>query len=136
MPIYSMAIQKTEGPPIQALQLKGIIAQADLLIIAVPEHNGSIPSFFKNILDWLSRSGEDYRAFHNKAVILLSASPGGGGESVLAHTETVLNRLGAIVKAKIAVSNFFSKIIVVENGLQITDNTILNQIQDVIKNDN
>jgi hypothetical protein len=55
---------------------------------------------------------------------------------VLAHTETVLNRLGAIVKAKIAVSNFFSKIIVVENGLQITDNTILNQIQDVIKNDN
>ena len=133
MPMYSIGIQNASGAPKLAFQLKQVIDETDYLIISVPEYNGSMPSFFKNILDWLSRSGPDYKVFNNKPVILLSASPGGGGSSVLAHTETVLSRLGAIVKGKIIINNFFKRTISLENKLHIMDETILNEIQEIIR---
>ena len=37
------------------LALKGAIASADGVIIAVPEYNYSIPGGLKNALDWVSR---------------------------------------------------------------------------------
>src|SRR4051812_16465708 len=66
MPMYSIAVQNTTGVPMQTLQLKQVLDSADLLIISVPEYNGSMPSFFKNILDWLSRSATDYKVLNNK----------------------------------------------------------------------
>ncbi len=132
MPMYSIAIQNTEGAPKQALQLKQLINETDLIVISVPEYNGSMPAFFKNILDWLSRSGSDYKVFNNKSIILLSASPGGGGASSVAHTETVLTRLGAIVKGKVVVNNFFKRTGMIENRLRITDEAILKEIEQII----
>lgn len=132
MPVYSVAVQNARGVPAAVLQLKQQIDAAGLLIISVPEHNGLMPAFFKNILDWLSRAGPDYRVFYSKPVILLSAAPGAGGAGALQHTETVLNRLGARVKAKIVVNRFFSKTHSVENKLRLADDAVLNEIQKII----
>ena len=51
LPIFNSDLPEPTG----VLQLKGAIAAADGVIIAVPEYNYSIPGGLKNALDWVSR---------------------------------------------------------------------------------
>lgn len=55
LPVYSYDIEKNEGIPLNITRLKNKIDQSEALIISVNEHNGTVSSFFKNVLDWLSR---------------------------------------------------------------------------------
>ncbi|MDR1781691.1 MAG: NAD(P)H-dependent oxidoreductase [Bacilli bacterium] len=60
------------------------------LIIVTPEYNGNLSSFFKSILDWLSRHDRFY--LDNINVIILSASPGQtGGASVRESLKNMLS---------------------------------------------
>src|SRR5690606_3102301 len=52
VPLYS-DIEEARGIPAETNHLQGIIDDHDLLVIAVPEHNHSVPAFFKNTVDWL-----------------------------------------------------------------------------------
>ena len=82
MPIYSIDREMENGIPEEALEFLDIIAEADLLVISMAEHNGAYTTAFKNILDWTSRS--EPKLFQNKPIFLLSTSPGGfgGGNSM------------------------------------------------------
>ena len=51
LPIFNSDLPEPTG----VLALKGMIASADGVIIAVPEYNYSIPGGLKNALDWVSR---------------------------------------------------------------------------------
>ncbi len=83
MPLYSVDIEKEEGAPASAFQLKALIQQQDGLIISFAEHNGSYSAAFKNALDWLSRL--EGQVWAGKPALLLSTSPGSrGGASVMA----------------------------------------------------
>src|SRR5258708_1520034 len=55
------------------------IKAADAVLIASPEHNGSMPAALKNVIDWMSRFKPP--PFVNMPCAVLSASPGplGGG---------------------------------------------------------
>src|SRR5690554_5664242 len=68
LPIYSPRAEKEEGVPESALRLNRVFQKHDGFIISVPEHNGSVPAFFKNALDWLSRSQKNYRVLEGKPV--------------------------------------------------------------------
>lgn len=81
----------------EALALKAMFDRHDAVIIASPEHNGSVTAMLKNALDWLScpsagEAPQAYRAFRRKPFGLLSASssPFGGlrGLSQLRHILT------------------------------------------------
>lgn len=76
-PIYSSKIEQEQGFPDSIQELYELIKKHDAFIIAVPEHNGLMPAFFKNIMDWLSRVERKF--FNNKPIVLLSTSPGVGG---------------------------------------------------------
>lgn len=134
MPMYAAELQHTEGIPVTVTELKKQIDDADALVISVPEHNGSIPAFFKNVLDWLSRAEHNYKVLHNKPVFLLSASPGGGGATSIIHTESILKRLGATVNGKIVVSNFYQRLHFAEGKMQIKDEIILFEITKNLNN--
>lgn len=80
-----------------ALELKDLFERHDAVLLANPEHNGSVSAMLKNAIDWLScpsasEPPQAYRAFRRKAFGLMSASasPFGGlrGLSQLRHILT------------------------------------------------
>ena len=112
MPIYSID-QQANGIPETALALKQQIVEHDAMIIAMPEHNGLMPAFFKNVVDWLSRIEGGGKAFFGgevKPVLLLSTSPGErGGLTGLTILEQLMPRWGTEVKGKYNLGNFQQK---------------------------
>lgn len=80
VPLYNADIEENEGIPASVQLLKDRIAAADGLVIATPEYNGGIPGVAKNVIDWVSRPGDDIpRVMHDRRVALMGATPGGLG---------------------------------------------------------
>jgi NAD(P)H-dependent FMN reductase len=99
LPVYDADFEADYGLVDNVLVLKREFDQADGFLIAVPEHNGSIPAVLKNALDWVSRPCADeppiaVRCFRGKVAALLSASPEPlGGVSALVHVRQILTQL-------------------------------------------
>jgi NAD(P)H-dependent FMN reductase len=82
MPLFSVDVEREQGAPDTAYQLKALIAAQHGLIISFAEHNGAYSAAFKNALDWMSRL--EGSVWSGKPALLLSTSPGGrGGATVL-----------------------------------------------------
>jgi NAD(P)H-dependent FMN reductase len=100
-PFYDGDVEAKEGMPEKAKQLRQLMIQNDVILIASPEYNGSVSAVLKNAIDWTSRSenNNSYRdAFKGKKFIIMSASPSrGGGTRGLAHLRTILENIGATV---------------------------------------
>jgi chromate reductase len=78
-------------------RLRDAIAEADGVLIATPEYNGSIPGQLKNALDWASRPFPD-NALRGKPVAVIGASTGlFGAVWAQAETRKVLGMIGADV---------------------------------------
>jgi chromate reductase len=86
---------ETDPAPAAVTALKDAIAEADGVLIATPEYNGSVPGFLKNALDWVSRPFED-NPLRNKPAAVMGASTGMFG-AVWAQAELrkVLGLIGA-----------------------------------------
>jgi chromate reductase, NAD(P)H dehydrogenase (quinone) len=82
--------------PSEAVEdLKAAIAEADGVLFATPEYNGSVPGFLKNALDWVSRPFE-HNPLRNKPVAVISASTGMfGAVWASAELRKVLGLIGA-----------------------------------------
>jgi chromate reductase, NAD(P)H dehydrogenase (quinone) len=110
MPFFSLDREATEGHPETAKQVRALFAQYDAFIIASPEHNGSIPAEFKNLLDWVSRLGDLQNPMFatNKPVLLLSASPGPrGGATNLQTLTQIMPFWGADVRGSFSLGSFY-----------------------------
>lgn len=67
--------------PPSAQDLKTQVESADVIIIATPEYNRSVPGVLKNAIDWLSRPyGKN--SFSGKKVFVVGASVGPVGTSM------------------------------------------------------
>lgn len=109
IPIYSIDMDPDKTPT-EISQLVELINQHDAFIISSPEHNGGTPAFFKNIIDWLSRRSKN--VFENKAMLLMSTSPGkGGGIKNRNYLEAFFPRLGANVIVTYSLPNFNANLI-------------------------
>jgi len=77
--------------------LRAQIADADAVLIATPEYNGSLPGQLKNALDWASRPYKT-NVLRGKPVAVIGASPSPGGTAhANADTRRILARIGAHV---------------------------------------
>jgi len=103
MPIYHGDTEATEGLPDGARRFKELVREHDVLVVASPEYNGSLPALLKNTIDWISRPDPGERSLavlRGKLVALLSASPGqGAGKRVLRYLREWLELIGMKVVA-------------------------------------
>jgi NAD(P)H-dependent FMN reductase len=110
MPFYNADDEVNLGMPESAKRLREHMRQADVIFIATPEYNASVPALVKNTLDWASRSEKGGSAkgdvFKDKKFVLMSASPSKrGGQRALAHLDFILRDIGATdVSAAISIS--------------------------------
>lgn len=96
LPLYDPDVD-VEPVPAEGAALREAIAEADGLLIATPEYNGSIPGALKNALDWASRPFPD-NALRGKPVAVIGASTGlFGAVWAQAETRKVLGIIGADV---------------------------------------
>lgn len=87
MPIYKHQREVESGIPQQAQDFASKIDSADVLLVALSEHNGTYSAAFKNVFDWTSRIKP--RAVWNEVPMLLMATAPGarGGLGVLDAAE-------------------------------------------------
>lgn len=131
MPFYSDT-EEARGIPTEANSLLEIIDDHDVLIIAVPQHNHSMPAFFKNTIDWMSRARSDYRVFKGKNIILLSATPGNGNTNIISNSQIVLEALGANVIGAAILSEFYKQTVNQNEQFQITSTSFLSKFENLL----
>ena len=94
VPLYDGDLETAEGIPSGAGELRRRLGEADAIILASPEYNGSMPGTLKNLIDWTSRFRP--QPFDGKHGLLLSASPSMvGGNRGLWALRMPLEHLGA-----------------------------------------
>jgi chromate reductase len=103
LPPYDQDVEDT-GAPDPVVELRDRISDADALLIATPEYNGSIPGVLKNAIDWASRPRGE-AALGNKPVAVIGASTGAyGGVWAQADLRRVLGIAGArVVEGEVAI---------------------------------
>ncbi|MGK6341547.1 NADPH-dependent FMN reductase [Chryseobacterium sp. DT-3] len=83
MPIYKHERELADGIPQEARDFAAKVDEANLLLVSLPEHNGTYSTAFKNVFDWVSRI-KDRTVWNEIPMLLMSTSPGGrGGAGVL-----------------------------------------------------
>lgn len=101
IPLYDEDLEAREGMPPKAKQLRKLMIQSDVILIASPEYNASLSAVLKNAIDWASRSEEgrsSREAFKGKKFAIMAASPGSsGGARGLVHLRIVLEDIGGTV---------------------------------------
>lgn len=97
LPMYDSLKEENEGIPKKALDLINEMKEAKDYIFVSPEYNYSLPPVLVNMVAWVSRVGDDFRAlFANKAVLLASHS-GGGGNDVINAMRNQFTKLNSFV---------------------------------------
>jgi chromate reductase len=109
MPFYNGDLERTKGMPEMAKRLRKLMIESDVILIASPEYNRSIPAVLKNSLDWASRSEDgksSKEAFEGKIFALMSASPGKkGGVRGLQHLRDIIQDVhGDLIPQQVSVA--------------------------------
>jgi chromate reductase, NAD(P)H dehydrogenase (quinone) len=97
IPAYDEDLESEAGAPPAVERLRKAIAEADAVLVATPEYNGSVPGFLKNAFDWVSRPIAT-NTLRNKPVAVMGASTGMfGAVWSQAEMRKVLATIGARV---------------------------------------
>lgn len=78
--------EAVDDPPDPVARIRELFRGADGVVIAVPEYAGGMPGWVKNITDWMVGAA----ALHDRPVVVLSASTGGGANAIEQMTRTLI----------------------------------------------
>jgi chromate reductase len=120
-----------DDPPLGAVHLRDAIAEADAVLFATPEYNGSVPGQLKNAVDWASRPHR-VSALWGKPVAVIGASSGMyGAVWAQADLRKILGVAGArVVDAEVAVGRADSRFD--EDG-RLMDDEIRDELREALE---
>ena len=75
LPLYDQDLDVPGEVPVSVQRLRDAWAEADAILFATPEYNGSVPGGLKNAVDWASRPQRE-AALTNKTAAVVGASTG------------------------------------------------------------
>lgn len=128
MPVYSVD-KEANGFPKEAQAFLDKIAEADLLVVSMAEHNGNYTAAFKNTLDWTSRING--KIFQGKKMLLMATSPGArGGKSVLDISKDRFPRHDANVLNTFSLPSFNENF---DEEKGITNDDLRNELLEIIQ---
>ncbi len=105
MPMYSYDYESNLGIPERATELIEKFNEYDIIILAVPEYNGNIPAYTKNIIDWCTRIKLTF--LEGKELGIICVTPGkNAGASVREILSNSLPFFGATVVLSHGVGSF------------------------------
>ena len=87
------------APSAEVERLREAVDEADAVVVATPEYNGSIPGGLKNAIDWIADDqAEESRPLAGKPAVVIGADPGRFGcDWAVADARKVLEVAGARV---------------------------------------
>ncbi len=95
LPHYDQDLDSEPGEVVESL--RAAVAEADAVVVATPEYNGSVPGVLKNAVDWASRP-RGTSSLAGKAALVISASPSPrGAQWAREDLARILNVAGAEV---------------------------------------
>ncbi len=111
--------QRDERPPFDVRRLKHELAEADVVLFATPEYNGSVPGQLKNALDWVSRPLAR-SPLRGKPVAVIGASTGQfGGVWAQAELRKVLGVMGAqVLPVELGVAKAHERLVAPDDELR------------------
>ena len=121
LPVFNQ--DHDQNPPQQVARVKAQIAAANAILFVTPEHNRSLPTALKNVLDWVSRPyGQNLWA--GKPAGVVGASVGAVGTAVAqAHLRAVLGYLDVPTLGQPEVYVQFTKDLIDDDGNVSNDGT-------------
>ncbi|SMF47707.1 NADPH-dependent FMN reductase [Pseudobacteriovorax antillogorgiicola] len=129
LPLYRQDREQENGIPEKAKRFYQMIGEADAVVIAFAEHNGSYTAVYKNLFDWTSRLNQ--KVYQDKPTILMAATPGPrGGAGVLGAAEMAGPFFGMDIKGKVSVGKFKDNYDLVTN--EIINREIVDQIRSTV----
>jgi chromate reductase len=75
LPLYDQDLDVPDDVPASVQRLREAWAEADAILFATPEYNGSVPGGLKNAIDWASRPRLE-APLTNRTVTVIGASSG------------------------------------------------------------
>lgn len=129
IPFYN-ADAELLGLPEAVVELRARIAEADALLLTVPEYNHSFTAVLKNALDWASRP-RPLSALRQKPVALMGAGGGSGTIRAQLAIRPVLacNEAYVMPKPELYVANAPQRFD--EHG-SLTDATVRASVRDIV----
>lgn len=126
IPFYNQDLEG-EALPESVIALRAAVAEADGVIFAAPEYNGSYSALTKNTIDWLSRPmGQG--VLREKKVMVISATPGpGGGKRVSEQMVALMSFFGNTVVGAVTASTIHEKM--ASDGDIVTDAELADQLR-------
>ena len=130
VPPYNEDRDTDDAPPAVA-RLREAIADADAVLVATPEYNGSVPGQLKNAVDWASRPHRT-AALSGKPVVVIGATTGMfGAVWAQADLRKILKTAGArVVDAEVAVGRAHERF--TEDGA-LVDAEIRDQLEEALE---
>jgi chromate reductase len=121
LPVFNQ--DHDQNPPAPVARVKAQVAAAGALLFVTPEHNRSLPTALKNVLDWASRPyGSNLWA--GKPAAIAGASPGAVGTAVAqAHLRSVLGYLDVPTLGQPEMYIHFTQGLIDDQGTVTNDGT-------------
>ena len=109
LPMYDTFKQEKDGIPAVALDLAKEMEEATAYVFVSPEYNYGVPPVLVNMIAWVSRIGDNFRALFSLKKIQLATHSGSNGQDLLNALRSQFTRLGAVVMPREIITTYEKK---------------------------